>query len=207
MVEHIPLLLAKENPLDKEKKEEQASAQSIYKEEDKEYLSFVQGRLETSKRVRSQVIPEYSNTTYRQYFDSNEKIANTIHEPKKNDDDVIVAAGTIEQKLDALLSNINNLNLTPEVFAFDKQNNKIASLGRALQDIIHDTEIREGGDGGGDEEKKMLRQRELLKQGTVFVQEEWLKTWETKKVLSRKYNGEFTGFSDAISGNLKKVFE
>ena len=69
----------------------------------------------------------------------------------------MVSAGTIEQKLDALLSNINNLNLAPEVFAFDKQNNRIATLGKALEDIIHDTEIREGADGGGDEENRLVR--------------------------------------------------
>ncbi len=44
---------------------------------------------------------------------------------------------------------------------------------------------------GGDEEKKLLRQRELLKQGTVFVQEEWLKLWETKKKLTEGYDGQF----------------
>lgn len=199
---------ATENPLDEEKKEEQISPEQIYDEKDKEYLSFLQLRLESAKRVRSQQFPEFNNKTYSQYFEENEKIANTYHlEPKKNEDDVVVSAGTIEQKLDAILSNINNLNLAPEVFAFNRKNNRIASLGKALEDIIHDTEIREGGDGGGDEEKKMVRQRELLKQGTVFVQEEWLKVWEMKKTISRKYNGEFKGFTDAISGNLEKVFE
>ena len=208
MAVHTKEIPATNNPLDEEKKEEQMGVDQIYSEEDKEYLSFLENRLATAKRVRSQAFPEFNNKTYRQYFEENEKIANTYHlGEKKNEDDVVVSAGTIEQKLDALLSNINNLNLTPEVFAFDRQNNRIASLGRALEDIIHDTEIREGADGGGDEEKKMLRQRELLKQGTAFVQEEWLKTWEMKKKISRKYNGEFKGFADAISGNLEMVFE
>ena len=208
MADHVQTLPATQNPLDKEEKQEQFNIKDSYTEQDEKYLSFMQGRLESAKRNRDQVQVDYGNKTYLQYFEENEKIANTLHlEEKKNEDDVVVSAGTIEQKLDALLSNINNLNLAPEVFAFDKQNNRIATLGKALEDIIHDTEIREGADGGGDEEKKMLRQRELLKQGTVFVQEEWLKVWETKKTLSRKYSGEFTGFTDAISGKLEKVFE
>jgi hypothetical protein len=164
----------------------------IYKEEDKEYLGFVQSRLESAKIQKNQVWPEYNGKNYYQIYTENERIANTMLEPKKNDDDVIVSAGTVEAKLDALLANINNLDLSADIFAFDKENNKIQELGEALEDIIAMTEELDG--EGGDEEKKMLRQRELLKQGTVFVQEEWLKLWETKKKLKEGYNGQFSNF-------------
>lgn len=167
---------------------------SIYNEKDRSYLSFIQTRLEQAKIQRSNPFPEFGGKTYKQIFDENEKIANTLLDGKKNDDDVIVSAGTVESKLDALLANINNLDIGPDVFAFDKNNQRIQELGEALEDIILDTEKMDG--EGGDEEKKLLRQRELLKQGTVFVQEEWLKTWETKKKLKKDYNGEFKNFAD-----------
>lgn len=198
---------AADNPLDEKKKEEALSVDKLYDDKDKEYLNYLQQRLESAKNMRQQPSPYWSGKTYTQYYEENEKIANTTHlEPKKNPDDVTISAGTIEQKLDTLLSHINNLNLSPEVLAFDKDNNKIVDLGVALEDIIHDTEIRDGGDGAGDEEKRLLRQRELLKQGTVFVQEEWVKKFEKKKGKVKNYNGEFKNF-EIPEGTLEKVFE
>ena len=114
-----------ESPLDDEKKKDPADLQTkIYNETDKQYLSFLQERLERSKQMKDQTHPEFNGKTYYQVYEENEKIANTHHlGAKKNADDVVVSAGTIEAKLDALLSNINNLNLEPEVLAFDKLTN------------------------------------------------------------------------------------
>jgi hypothetical protein len=200
------------NPLDEKKYEGKPventpntpNVDTIYKSEDKDYLTFLQTRLENGKTQKNQSYPEYNGKNYTQIYDENEKIANTMLDAKKNDDDVIVSAGTVEAKLDALLANINNLDLSPDVFAFDKENNNIAELGIALQDTIAMTEELDG--EGGDEEKKLLRQRELLKQGTVFVQEEWLKLWETKKVLTEGYNGQFKDW-DKWEEKLELVFE
>lgn len=199
----IPSSNNAQNPLDK-KTEETKPIEQIYNDADREYLTFMQSRLESAKRQRNNPYPEYNNKTYSQIYDENEKIANTMLEPKKNDDDVIVSAGTVEAKLDALLANINNLDLSADIFAFDKENNKIQELGLALQDTIAMTEELDG--EGGDEEKKLLRQRELLKQGTVFVQEEWLKLWETKKVLTEGYNGQFKDWKQ-WEEKLELVFE
>jgi len=158
-----PTNQAPQNPLDEKKDSVQKVL--VYKDKDKPYLNFLQLRLQDAKRQKDQTYPEWSNKTAYQYYEQNEIIANTLHvTPKKNEDDVIISSGTIEQKLDALLSNINNLNLSLEVMSFDRNNQKIWELGTGLQDIIHDTEIREpNSDSGGDEEKKMSRQRELLK--------------------------------------------
>lgn len=201
------------NPLDEKKYsgkvEENNSGtpviDQIYKDEEKDYTKFISQRLEAAKIQKNQVFMEYGGTkNYYNIYNENEEIANTMLPPKKNEDDVIVSAGTIESKLDALLANINNLDLSADVFAFDKENNKIAELGLALQDTISMTEELDG--EGGDEEKKLLRQRELLKQGTVFVQEEWLKLWETKKNLTEGYNGQFKDW-DKWDEKLELVFE
>lgn len=194
------------NPLLEEEKKADI-VEKIYSAEDKQYCSFLQDRLLNAKTQKEQSYPEFKGKTYFQYYEENEKIANTALPAKKNDDDVIVSAGTVEQKLDSLLSHINNLNLSPEVLAFDRENNRLTALGLALDDIIHDTEIRDGGDGAGDEEKKLSRQRELLKQGTVFVQEEWLRKFETKKKLKKKFDGKFKQDADFYSKTLELVFE
>ncbi len=196
-----------ENPLDVKQTPPTKAVTEIYDAKDQDYLTFIQTRLESAKKQKEYPYPEFGGKTYYQIYEENEKIANTDLEPKKNDDDVIVSAGTVESKLDALLSNINNLDLSPEVMAYDKENNLISELGTALQDTIAMTEELDGGDDGGDEEKKMLRQRELLKQGTVFVQEEWLRLFETKKELKTKYNGQFKDFADQWDTETELVFE
>ena len=176
--------------------------------EQKKKLSDIKQMLESAFQARNTASPYFSNRTYLQYFEENEKLANTTHlEQKKNPDDVVVSSGTIEQKLDSVLSQINNLNLSAEILAFDEDNNKYAELGQALEDIIHDSEIRDGADGAGDEEKRLLRQRELLKQGTVFVMEEWLTRYETKKKMkNKKYDGKFSDW-EGCTEELVKVFE
>lgn len=195
------------NPINENRVSDAGELQQIYSAEDKQYLDFLQGRLQNAKVQKDQKYPEFKNKTYYQVYDENEKIANTILDEKKNDDDVTVSAGTVEQKLDSLLSHINNLNLSTEVYAFDKDNNQYAELGVAIQDIIHDTEIRDLADGAGDEEKKLSRQRELLKQGTVFVQEEWVRKFETKKRLKVEFDGKFKQDADFYSKQLELVFE
>lgn len=163
----------------------------FYTQDDKKYLGYLQTRLEGSKRMKETPLPEFNNKNYYQDYEENIKIANTKLPEKKNEDDVVVSAGTVEAKLEALLSHINGLDLSPEVLAFDRENNQINDLGTALTDTIFMTEQIDGGEVGGDEEKKMLRQRELLVQNAVFVQEEWLRRFERKKKLKEKYEGQF----------------
>lgn len=178
----------------------------IYSDTDKDYLSYLQNRLEHGKRQRWMTYPEFNNKSYIQVYDEDEKISNTNLPARKNDDDVIVSAGTVEAKLDALLSNIANLNIEADLFAYDRDNNSLDDLAQAIQDTIAQTEEHDGNDEGGDEEKKILRQRELLKHGTVFVQEEWLRLFETKKVLNENYAGQFKDF-DKWSTALELTFE
>jgi len=212
-----PLNSGASNPLDEKKKYEGAATpenekkpgdvEQIYTEDDRKYISFLQRRLEDAKTVRNNPLEDLGGKTYIQIYEENEKIANTNLPAKKNEDDVIVSAGTIEAKLDALLSHISNLDLSPEVHAFDRENNKLQEIGVALQDVIYMTEEKDGADEGGDEEKKLLRQRELLKQGTVFVQEEWLRLWETKKKLKKDFDGKFKQDAEFYSEALELVFD
>lgn len=177
-----------------------------YDEKDKQYLTFLQRRIESAKEQRDRTFAEFSNLSYMQQFERNEKSAHTFIEPKQNQDDPILSMGTIEAKLNTLLSHVSNLNLIPEILAFDRENTKLQDLSDAFTDILDVTAEHDGGDDGGDEEKRMLRQKELLKQGTVFVQENWMNRYEIKKVLKDNYNGEFKGFT-GYSEKLKKVFE
>jgi len=180
----------------------------FYSPEDKKYLTFLKKRLEDSKTMKNTPLPEFNNKTYYQDYEENIKIANTKLPEKKYDDDVVISAGTVEAKVEALLSHVNGLQFSPEVLAFDRENNLINDLGIALTDAIFQTEETDGGEVGGDEEKKMLRQRELLCQNAVFVQEEWLRRFETKKKLKEKYSGQYKDWGkEKWDEKLELVFE
>ena len=195
------------NPLDQEKKATEVQPESIYTEDEGKYFTHLTNKLDKAKRINAQAYPEFKGKNRYQYFDDNEKIANTHLPEKKNDDDVVVSVGTVETKLDALLSNINNLNLGLDVLAFDQEKTPLTETAIALEDVIHDTKIQEPSDGGGDEEKRISRQRELLKQGTSLVQVEWLKKFEIKKKLKGKYDGKFRDSAVEWSEKLELVFE
>lgn len=194
-----------QNPLQKEE-EKKDDLNFLYSSEDKNYLSFLQRRLEDSRNMKNTPLPEFNNKTYYQDFEENVKIAHTKLPEKKNEDDVILSAGTIEDKLNSLLSHVANLDLSPEVMAYDRENNQLNDLGIALTDTIFMTEQIDGGEIGGDEEKKLLRQRELLSQNAVFVQEEWLRKFERKKKLSAKYDGQFKDWKN-WNDSLELCFE
>jgi hypothetical protein len=70
----------------------------------------------------------------------------------------------------------------------------------AITDIVHKTEEIEG-----DTENKLMRQMELLKQGTVFIQDNWVKKWEKKKTLKGKFDGKVEGVE--WETKLEKVFD
>ena len=157
-------------------------------------------RLVKAKDIRDSVRIEFNNNTYLDWFANNELIANTTIVVTNANKNLPVYSGTVEQKLLTILGEVNRLNLRGEVRVFDKENTQLRELGMALTDIVHKTEEIEE-----DEEKKLLRQLELLKQGTVFVQDNWVKRWDTKKTLSNKFDGKIKGVE--WTSKLVKVFD
>lgn len=171
-----------------------------YEQDDYDYMKGLQSRLFTAKQQRDRIYEEFDNQTYVQRYLENRRKANSIIPPTKNEGDVKITAGTLEQKLDAVLSAVNNLNLTPEVHAFDDENNKIELAGHALEDIME--QVAEYDD---DEEKKLLRQKEMMIQGEVFVEEKWVQYFKKKKTLGKKFNGNFK--DQSWTERIEKFYE
>ena len=140
-----------------------------------------------AKNARDTVHREFNNNSYIQWFNNNEKIANTEITRDKTNKDLAIHTGTVEQKLQIVLAEINRLNLTGEVRVFDKESSELQALGVAITDICDKTSEIEG-----DEEKKLIRQLELLKQGTVFIQDNWIKRWKKEKIVNKKFNGKIS---------------
>lgn len=171
-----------------------------YTPDDEAYFSQLKVRLETAKRQRERIFTEFGDQTYLQRYQQNKDKANTVLPPKKNEEDVIISSGTLEQKLEAVLSSVNNLNLYPEVRAYDENDTKIAQAGQALEDVLFMTAELDD-----DEEKKLMRQKEMLIQGEVFVQEKWVERFKKSKNLKQKFTGQFKGVD--WTERLQKYFE
>lgn len=176
--------------------EKKATSQPSYTPDEIAYLTRLWARVESAVEQREQNHPELDGMTYSEYHDANEKLANTYIEPKKNPEDSTFQSGTARDKLYALLAALNNLDLSPDVSAFDENNIRIGTLGNAMEDTILKTaEI------DGDEEKKFRRQEELLKQGTVFTEEIWDERWMMDKKVQG--GGRFTGKVKGLTWTAK----
>ena len=178
------------SPLLKEK--EKPTNIPDYTPDEIKYLGRLQERLEFARTQREQPHDEFDGMTYSEYWQDNEKGGNTFIEPKKHKEETTFQSGVIRQKIFALLSSLMNLDLSPEIDAYDENNIRNRQLGNALEDIVTKTNQLDE-----DEEKKILRTYELLKQGDTFVEELWDNRYIKDKVSNSKieFDGKVAGVS------------
>lgn len=169
-----------------------------YKEDEEKYLDGIKERMETARDNRDCNHEEFDGMDYITYYETNERLANTYIKPKKNKEDSNFQSGTIRQKLFSLLSAVLNLDLRGDISAFNQDGFEVQAMGDGMEDIILKTNELDC-----DDEKKLLRQHELLKQGTVFVEEVWSeKTKVVKK--GKKFTGSLKDFDFTTA--IKKAF-
>lgn len=162
-----------------------------YLEEEIQYLGGLQVMLERDRDVRESQHDELDGMTYSQYWESNEKGANTYIEPKKNREDSTYQSGTIRRKLFSFLAEILKFEFYADVTAFDKNDLEVRALGNSVEDAI-----AKGNELDGDEEKRYLRQYELIKQGDVFLEKIWDEQFtKEKKFKGAKFDGKVSGIS------------
>jgi hypothetical protein len=160
-----------------------------YTPDESKYIGMLLSRIMTAKIARDSVKTEFNGMTYLEWFRNNELVANTTIVHNEVNKDLAIYSGTVEQKLQTILSEVNNLNLEGEVRVFDKESSELQELGMAITDIVHKTEEEEEAVGMGKQEAKLVRQLELLKQGTVFIQDNWVKKWKNEKTFTKKFTG------------------
>lgn len=170
---------------------------SILEEEEKEieiltlddneqaYLGKLRKRLETARDIRDKTYDEFDGLSLIQYWQTNERLANTMIKAKKNKGDIDYKSGTLRTKMFALLNSIQGLNLSPQVDAFKKHDIPLKKLGNVMENIIDKTQEMEG-----DEEKRPIRQYELMKHGTIFLEELWEQLWKVEKKLTKGFFGK-----------------
>lgn len=123
--------------------------------------------------------------TFLQHWDLEEKLATTWIPPKLNKEDTNFTSGTIRQKIMGLMGQFANLDLVSNLTAYDKNQIKIQALGDAIEDVIDKTKELDR-----DDEKKFMRQYELLKHGYVDIEEMWEEKWKWGKDILSPFVGK-----------------
>lgn len=155
-----------------------------YSAEEIKYRSKILTKIRDAYTQREQPQDYFDGRNYTQYWQDNEKRGSAFIPPRKNRDDVLITAGTARQKMKSIATSVNNLNLTADISAYTSDNILIPQLGEAMEVALRKTEEIEN-----DEEKKILRTWELLKQGDVFVEDVCVKASEVRKNLDVEFNG------------------
>ena len=162
-----------------QKNEEQLSklnsALKIYKPNELKAYAFYIERIKKARDQREQPIEFFDGIPYSLDYKLNRQAANTYLRPKKNDDEVRIASGTTEKKIEVIHSELINLNFQHEVEAFTKDDIEIQELGKDMEGVVTRTNQIE-------RENDVISHAlwEMITQRACFMQEEFV----TKKYQS-----------------------
>lgn len=164
---------------DERERAEQAVQPPNYSEEELAYRNFLISRLEQAARQRESNHVEFDDRPYTVCYDENRRLSHSYNRPKKNPEDVRIVTGTTQEKEVTLLSSILNYNFKPDIQAFDKQNVPYVELGIQMKDLVDKSREIEGYD-----DKRRVIYKEMLDQGTVFVEEIHSEQWRVDKKIA-----------------------
>ena len=138
----------------------------VYSQEEKEYRGFMIERLVRARDQREDNHIELDDDTYTEWHIKNSKAANSYNPPRRNKEDSRVVSGTTQEKENSLLSALLNFNFEPNITAFDKNDMEVVGLGEDIEDLTLKSRKMERYD-----QKRPLYYKELLDQGTCFIEE------------------------------------
>lgn len=147
----------------------QVERELMYSDEERKHRKALIKRLCQMRDDREAPHPELDDMSYTQYYDSNRKKDLSYIPPKKNKQDVRIVTGTTREKDTTLLSTLLNMDLKPDVAAFDQDDLLISELGDNIADLVEKSRQIEDW-----EKKRPIIYRELISQGDVFVEELWV---------------------------------
>lgn len=159
------------------KKDNQVEAPP-YSDFERDYWQQLVSDLVAARDQRERSWEEFDDMTYSKRYESNRQKDNAYVAKKKNKYDVRVTSGVTREKDTSLLSSFLNLNLQPNIQAFDSNQMEIADLGEDIEDaVLKSREIEDY------DTKRITIYRELIAQGDVFVEEVWHEEYGLEKVL------------------------
>jgi len=131
----------------------------------KRHQAFIQ-MCRDAKMQRDQNYDFFDGMTYEDDYYSSQKASYAFLRPKLNDDEVRVATGATEKKLEVISNDVLSMNLGEEVIAYDSADNELKNLGADMMDVVKRTNDMEKDD---DFWQSWLR--ECLTQRAVFFEE------------------------------------
>jgi len=174
----------------------------VYSQLEKDYKAFLLKRFTLAKDERDKKHAEFDDMDYFTYYDTNRRAANAYIPPKKNLQDTRIVTGTTKEKEHTMLSALLNYKLEPDIQAFDDNNVEIKGVGEDMQALVKKSKEMEG-----DDDKKVLRYKELMDQGTVFVEEVWREKFFLDKKFSVKDFSTMNPNKIQWESKLKKLYE
>lgn len=157
-------------PVEEERKDApQPKAWDIYTEDEKEdYKELVTVLTQMRNNLQRPLI-EFDDLTFFQQYEENRKADLAYNRPIDETVDFRVTTGLTREKDTTLLSTLTSMNYQPNITAFDKDNSLIAGLGEEMEDLVIKSRELENWD-----EKRVSIYRELIAQGTVYVEEVYI---------------------------------
>lgn len=168
-----------------------------YTDKEKVYLGAMRKRLVATKQSRDTNHDVFDGMTYIERCASNRRGATSYIKPRKNRQESNFTTGKSRKQLMVDLAGLVNLNLEPDITAYDRNDLGLTELGEAMENILEKSR-----DIDGDEEKKLMRQYTLMEQGEVYVEVMWKKGFELKKTMQNFASGRFRNVE--IRSRLKK---
>src|SRR4030042_2526114 len=154
-----------------------------YTDEEIAYRGELMKKILLAQENRNAQYTEWNDMDFYNNYISNKKAANSYNEPKKNQQDTRIVTGTTEEKGVTLLSALLNYNLEPNVEAYDKQDLPVMELGEVMEDMVKKSRKMEEYD-----DKRPLIYKELLDQGSCFVEVIWTEKYKTLKKLAENWD-------------------
>lgn len=137
-----------------------------YTEEESTYRTLLLQKLEQTRTIRESPHDKFNGLGYTQWYEENDKAANSYVAPRKNPEDVNIVTGTTREKVLAIVSNVINLVFRTNFRAFDKDDNEDVELGEAMSDCVERSAQVEMW-----EDKKIYPYYEMAAQGDVYMED------------------------------------
>lgn len=151
-----------------------------YSPEELSYRGVLIDNLNRANNQRLASYVELDDMDYLTYYESNAKAANSYIPPKKDIEDTRIVTGITHEKELSLQSAMLQYNFEADIEAYDALDLRIEKLGNTMQDMIKKSRGIEQY-----EMKRPLFYKELLDQGTIFVEENHLEKTSVVKKLKK----------------------
>lgn len=155
-----------------------------YSEEELKYRGYLIDRMERAREMREQEHDELDGMTYTDYFQTNARASNSYIPPRQNEKETRIVTGVTEGKVESMLSALLNLNLDPNITAYDEGNEEIEELGESFELLIKKSREIETPDY---DVKRPLIYKECLDQGDVFVEEAFVEMKQIQKKMKKGF--------------------